>query len=37
MTSRFMRGVLIVCGTICVGLGILGIVLPVMGGDTTGG
>src|SRR5918998_6837990 len=30
MTSRFMRGVLIVCGTICVGLGILGIFLPLM-------
>lgn len=30
MTSRFMRGVLIVCGTVCVGLGILGIFLPLM-------
>ena|SRR5215204_2358535 len=30
MTSRFLRGVLIVCGTICVGLGILGIFLPLM-------
>lgn len=30
MTSRFMRGVLVVCGTICVGLGILGIFLPLM-------
>lgn len=30
MTSRFMRGVLIVCGTIFVGLGILGIFLPLM-------
>lgn len=30
MTSRFMRGVLIVCGTLCVGLGILGIFLPLM-------
>ncbi len=30
MTSRIMKGLLIVCGTICVGLGILGIFLPVM-------
>ena len=30
MTSRFMRGVLIVCGTICVGLGIVWIFLPLM-------
>jgi uncharacterized membrane protein YbaN (DUF454 family) len=30
MTSRLMRGLLIVCGTICVGLGILGIFLPLM-------
>ena len=30
MTSRLMRGTLIVCGTICVGLGILGIFLPLM-------
>jgi uncharacterized membrane protein YbaN (DUF454 family) len=30
MTSRVMKAVLIVCGTICVGLGILGIFLPLM-------
>ena len=30
MTSRVMRALLIVCGTICVGLGILGIFLPLM-------
>lgn len=30
MTSRLMTGLLIVCGTICVGLGILGIFLPLM-------
>ncbi len=30
MTSQIMKGLLIVCGTICVGLGILGIFLPVM-------
>lgn len=30
MTSRLMRALLIVCGTICVGLGILGIFLPLM-------
>ena len=30
MTSRLMRGLLIVCGTVCVGLGILGIFLPLM-------
>jgi uncharacterized protein len=30
MTSRVMKGLLIVCGTICVGLGILGIFLPLM-------
>lgn len=30
MTSRFMRAVLIVCGTICVALGVLGIFLPLM-------
>ena len=30
MTSRFMRALLVVCGTICVGLGILGIFLPLM-------
>ena len=30
MTSRLMKGLLIVCGTICVGLGILGIFLPLM-------
>jgi uncharacterized protein len=30
MTSRLMKALLIVCGTICVGLGILGIFLPLM-------
>lgn len=30
MTSRLMRALLIACGTICVGLGILGIFLPLM-------
>lgn len=30
MTSRLMKGLLIVSGTICVGLGILGIFLPLM-------
>ena len=30
MTSRLMRGMLIVCGTMFVGLGILGIFLPLM-------
>ena len=30
MTSRLMKAVLIVCGTICVGLGVLGIFLPLM-------
>jgi uncharacterized protein len=30
MTSSLMKGLLIVCGTICVGLGILGIFLPLM-------
>jgi uncharacterized protein len=30
MTSRLMKGLLIACGTICVGLGILGIFLPLM-------
>jgi uncharacterized protein len=30
MTSRLMKALLVVCGTICVGLGILGIFLPLM-------
>ena len=30
MTAGLMRALLIVCGTICVGLGILGIFLPLM-------
>jgi uncharacterized membrane protein YbaN (DUF454 family) len=30
MTSGLMKGLLIVCGTICVGLGIVGIFLPLM-------
>jgi uncharacterized protein len=30
MTARLMKGLLVVCGTICVGLGILGIFLPLM-------
>src|SRR5687768_14411666 len=30
MTSRLMKALLITCGTICVGLGILGIFLPLM-------
>jgi uncharacterized membrane protein YbaN (DUF454 family) len=30
MTSRLMKGLLIACGTLCVGLGILGIFLPLM-------
>lgn len=30
MTSRLMKSLLIVCGTICVGLGILGIFVPLM-------
>lgn len=30
MSSGFMRGVLIVCGTICVVLGVIGIFLPLM-------
>ena len=30
MTSRFMKGVLLVCGTICVALGVIGIFLPLM-------
>jgi uncharacterized membrane protein YbaN (DUF454 family) len=30
MTSRLMRGLLIVCGTISLGLGILGIFLPLL-------
>jgi uncharacterized membrane protein YbaN (DUF454 family) len=30
MTSRLMRALLIGCGTLCVGLGILGIFLPLM-------
>ena len=30
MTSRLMKALLIVCGTTCVGLGILGIFLPLM-------
>ena len=30
MTSRLMKALLIGCGTICVGLGILGIFLPLM-------
>ena len=30
MTSRLMKALLIVCGTLCVGLGILGIFLPLM-------
>ena len=30
MTSRLMKGLLFACGTLCVGLGILGIFLPLM-------
>jgi uncharacterized protein len=30
MTARLMKALLVVCGTICVGLGILGIFLPLM-------
>lgn len=30
MTTRLMRALLIACGTLCVGLGILGIFLPLM-------
>jgi len=30
MTSRVMKALLITCGTLCVGLGILGIFLPLM-------
>jgi uncharacterized protein len=30
MTSTLMKALLVVCGTICVGLGILGIFLPLM-------
>lgn len=30
MSSRLMRAVLIVCGTVCVALGVLGIFLPLM-------
>jgi uncharacterized membrane protein YbaN (DUF454 family) len=30
MTSQLMKGLLVACGTICVGLGILGIFLPLM-------
>lgn len=30
MTGRLMKGLLFACGTLCVGLGILGIFLPLM-------
>lgn len=30
MTTRLMKALLIACGTLCVGLGILGIFLPLM-------
>lgn len=30
MTSRLMKGLLIVCGTLCVALGVLGIFLPLL-------
>jgi uncharacterized membrane protein YbaN (DUF454 family) len=30
MTSRLMKGLLFACGTLCVGLGILGMFLPLM-------
>ena len=30
MSGRFMRGLLIVCGTLCVALGVIGIFLPLM-------
>lgn len=30
MTSRLMKALLVTCGTICVGLGIVGIFLPLM-------
>lgn len=30
MSSRLMRAVLIVCGTVCVALGVLGMFLPLM-------
>ena len=30
MTARLMKALLIACGTLCVGLGILGIFLPLM-------
>ena len=30
MTSRLMKMLLIVCGSVCVGLGVLGIFLPLM-------
>src|SRR5688500_5073890 len=30
MTSRLMKGQLFACGTLCVGLGILGMFLPLM-------
>lgn len=30
MTSRLLKGLLIVCGTMCLGLGIIGIFLPLL-------